>query len=121
MQQHAQQVADPVQAEFYKAIGQECAHARTFGRRAASLRERQIPPSPLLDQCSENRATKTDDQTVEPEDVDRDNIKRGLEWLASFRRYDLLDRDPLGVVVKLVRCLGDQVDRLVQSLNCLVS
>ena len=100
MQQHAQQVADPVRAEFYKAIGQKRAHTRPLGRGAASLRERQIPSDPLLDQCSEDHASKADDQTVEPEDVDRDNIRRLMECQASICRCDLLDWDPVGVVVK---------------------
>ena len=66
VQGHAEQLADLGHPEFSEAVVQKPSQTRTFFRRASSLRERQIPSGPLLDQCSENRATYADGNTGDP-------------------------------------------------------
>jgi hypothetical protein len=96
VQQHAQHLAEPVHAEFFKATIQIISYTLTFRSWVASLREGQIPSAPLLDQCRGNRATYADDHTAEPEDIDRDNKKCSMEWLSTCR-HDAVNACLVGV------------------------
>jgi hypothetical protein len=79
-----------VHVEFPKAIVQKISHMFMFESWVTSLHERQIPLTPLLDQCHGNRATYADDHTAEPEDIDHDNKKCPTEWLVTHS-YDAFD------------------------------
>ncbi|SRR6266702_42345 len=96
VQERCQRFDRPRNMQPLDAFGKECPDPRSFAWTASWVRDSEITPRPLLQQCCQKRAGKTDDQTQEQQRVDPNSCCRWRERISGVgqRRRD----DDLGSI-----------------------